>query len=166
MAVIIGHGVRSDIETLDMNNGLMSVFISVLTIAASSLAQDERQKNMAVWLASHDQEVFGLGVVGFDLCSYPWVRATFEEGKAFLLSCIRAASAQHGWSKLDYSPRLDWIVDSLAKFDALVQSFLAEHILPEAEREPWYFDTAENFELCSVHDVYRHPWGCILCHNN
>lgn len=47
MAVIIGHGVRSDIETVDMNNGLMSVFISVLTIAASSLAQDERHAQYA-----------------------------------------------------------------------------------------------------------------------
>lgn len=141
----------------------MSVFVGVLAIAASSLAQSDRQRLMAVWLASHDQGAFGLGVVDFDVSDFPWEKATFDQDKEFLISVIRAARSQHEWSKLGYSPRLDWILDCLSRFEELVQLFLIEHVSPTAEQTWWFGEKPSKFELCPTHGVYLHSHGCILC---
>ena len=61
-----------------MSNGLTSVVISTLVLAASALAQTDRQRELAVWFASHDQGVFGLGMVGLDVSDLPWRADTFE----------------------------------------------------------------------------------------
>lgn len=137
MAIEIGHGRRSDLQPILMSSGLTSVFVDVLAIASSNLANTDRQKEMAVWLASHDQVAFGAGVVEFDICDYPWDHSSFDSDKEFLLMVIRAAMSQHGWSRLGYSPRIDWITDCLVKFENIVRLFLIEHILPIAE-QTWH----------------------------
>lgn len=165
MAVVVAHDIRSDFSPISMSNGLAAVFISVLSIAASLLAKNDREKEIAVWLASHDQGAFGLGVVNFDVSDCPWDEATFDQDKAFLLSVIRAAGLRHGWSKLDYNPREDWVKRCLSEFEELVQRFGVEHVVPPVE-QVWYFgEKPAKFELCAIHGVYLHSHGCILCND-
>lgn len=149
-----------------MSNGLMAAFVSVLSIAASSLAKTDRDRLMAVWLASHDQGVFGRGVVDFDISEYLWEPASFDQDKEFLLAVIRAARAQHQWSTLDYSPRLDWILECLARFEELVQLFLAEHVPPISEQAWSFGERVSAFERCAVHGIYLHRHGCVLCNDD
>ena len=143
----------------------MAVFVSVLSIAASSLATSDRQKEIAIWLASHDQGAFGLGVVDFDVCECPWEKATFDQDKEFLLSVIAAASSRHEWGKLGYKPREEWVLKRLSDFDQLVQLFLVEHVLPASECGWQFGEKPSRFELCPTHGVYLHSHGCILCND-
>lgn len=164
MSIVVAHGARSDLPPIQMSNGLTSVFVSVLALAASSLAQSGREREMAVWLASHDQGIFGRGAVDFDVCDYPWDRRTFDQDKSFLLSVIRAASSQHEWSKLGYSPRAEWVLECLSKFEHLVQIFFPDHMIP-AEEQKWFGERPSKYELCPTHGVYLHSHGCVICND-
>ncbi|WP_411906880.1 hypothetical protein [Rhizobium mayense] len=56
---------------------MTDVFMEVLAIAASALAQARSEQAFASWIASRDQAVLGLGAVGFDIAEMPWHVATF-----------------------------------------------------------------------------------------
>lgn len=165
MANWVGHGVRTDLEDVDMSNGLTSVFIRVLSLAMSSLASNDRERRLAVWLASRDQAVHGLGVVGFDLVDMPWSRDTFSQDHSFLLSAVRAARNRHEWSRLDFEPRIDGILESLAEFEVLVQAFLPEHVRPVPGKPQWSGEEITTFERCPIHGVYLHSGGCVHCND-
>lgn len=161
MSNIVGHGARADLPEIMMSNGLTMAFINVLSIAASALANVDRERRMAVWLAVHDQGVFGSGCVGFDISDFPWPHASFDEDKAFLLAVIQAAMNRLDWHKLNYAPTEDYLFAALTKFQALVQQFEREHILPEEELE--LREEPMRYELCPQHAVYLHVAGCVLC---
>jgi hypothetical protein len=97
MSNSISYEKRPDLHSVQMNNGLTSVFISVIAIAASILAKNDLQRKIAVWFASHDQGVFGLGLVGFDVSELPWVQEDFDEQKRFILQVIDSTTCQMGW---------------------------------------------------------------------
>ena len=74
MANLITYCRRPDLAPVKMSNGSTSVFFSVLSLAASAIAQTDRQRQLAVCFAAHDQDVLGLGVVGFDVGRIALVR--------------------------------------------------------------------------------------------
>ena len=57
-----------------------------------------------VWLAEHDQEVFGSGMVGFDLDDIGWEAEQFRVQQGFVLRMIDLALQMHRWDELSYDP--------------------------------------------------------------
>lgn len=165
MGIIVNHGVRHDLPILAMSNGLTSVFVGVLAIAMSALAKSELEKYIAVWVASHDQAIFGRGVVDFDVCDAPWSLGTFKTDKKFMLNAIQAAASKLDWDRLGYSPSEPSVLQSLATFQMLVENFLEDDILPASEWA-WQFGVEPGkFEQCAKHGVYLHSHGCVLCND-
>ena len=163
MANLITYREGVNVPPLQMSNGLTSVFVSVLSLAASALAETDHQRELAVWIASRDQAVYGLGLVGFDLADLPWSKSKFAEDQAFLLRVIEAAKAKVGWEHLDYSPNEAWLFDCLDYFAEMVRAFSVEHALVEEERIWPFGGKPESFRLCTKHHVYLHNMGCVLC---
>ena len=148
-----------------MSNGLTSVFLGVLTIAMSALAVTESEKRMAVWIASHDQAIFGSGMVDFDVRELSWSLSAFDADRRFVLAAIDAAAGKFEWHKLDYSPREDWVLESLHTFRILVEQFSREQASAETERT-WDFGAEPaQFERCEKHQVYLHSHSCLLCND-
>lgn len=48
-------------DWISMSNGLTSVFISVLGLSGSRLAQTDDEKRLIVWLLEKDQSAVGIG---------------------------------------------------------------------------------------------------------
>lgn len=119
-----------------MNNGLTSVFFEVLVLAGSSIAETDWEKQLVCWLAEHDQNVFGNGMVGFDLDEIAWDREDFIAQKEFLGRVIQLARARRRWELLSYTPReerIDWALGELRRL-------LDRHTLDLVESEktwPW-----------------------------
>ena len=147
-----------------MSNGLTSVVISVLSLAASRLAETEHQKELAAWIGSRDQGVFGSGVVGFDVSEIPWSLRGYPEDRAFVLRAIEAARAKVGWEVLTYEPREDWLMESLDHLSRIVGAFSSEHIT-ESERGSWPWGKPEQLTLCEKHKVFQHIAGCVVCND-
>jgi hypothetical protein len=148
-----------------MNNGLTSVFISVIAIATSALAKTDREKLLAVWIASRDQGVFGSGVVGFDLSEMPWSYETLESDKTFILDAVCAALNKSGWEKLDYEPLEEVTFISLTKFYEMIKAFCREHVMSPTKWQWSFGEPPEGFTLCEKHRVYLHSYGCVLCND-
>ena len=140
------------------------MFIAVLALAASALAATDREREWAAWIASHDQNVFGLGTVGFDVSEMPWSRETFDADRAFFLRAIAAAEAETRWDRLGYAPRPDRVRDVLGGFRVLIEAFTVGH-LRAGEVQEWGYDRPDTWEVCPVHRAYLSAHGCVLCHD-
>jgi hypothetical protein len=164
MSNIISYDAQ-DLEPLRMSNGLTSVFVSVLALAASELARTDEQRFWAAWIASIDQGIFGGGIVGFDLTEMPWKIVSLESDQDFWLQVIAAAKQKTGWERLDYQPREDWVMWKLDEFAVLIKAFEAVRINPDETRD-WEYDARpRTLELCPKHLVYLHAYGCVICND-
>jgi hypothetical protein len=119
----ITYDARPDLPDIKMSNGLTSVFIEVLALAASSLASTARQHELATWFSSKDQAIYGAGNVGFDVGEIPWETESLTQDRGFLLRSIDAAKSRVGWNKLDYRPNEDWLIPRLDTFQTLLAEF-------------------------------------------
>ena len=110
-------------EPLSMSNGGTSVFISVMALAGSHLAQTDLEIEMATWIGSVDQGVLGLGVVGFDLTEMPWSTdpVQFSRQQAFLQTMIERVKAKTDFHLLDYDP--PYAVDYVETFSKMLTAF-------------------------------------------
>ncbi len=165
MATVVTYDKRPDLASIPMSNGLTAVFISVLSLASSELAKTDRNRVFAVWLASHDQESYGLGIVDFDVAELPWNSASFSSDRDFMLQVIEAAKTKLGWERLFYNPREDWLFTCLDGFHEMIASFDLRDAITEYE-SVWRFGSKHlKFELCPKHSIYLHDYGCIICHD-
>ncbi|MCM3783524.1 hypothetical protein M3231_11100 [Neobacillus mesonae] len=157
-------------EPLGMSNGLTSVFIEVLALSGSILAETNREKELIIWLAQQDQSVVGLGTVGFCIDEMPWTTDSFDREKNFMLRAISGAVDGLGWERLDAAPQKEPVVGCLKKFYSLIKVFDIENVnldsyieWSEIEEEDDTPTIPRGYPKCEIHDVYLSCHGCILC---
>ncbi|WP_410769454.1 hypothetical protein [Fontibacillus sp. BL9] len=160
------------VESFKMSNGLTSVFIEVLVISGSILAETSREKELIIWLGQQDQSVVGIGTVGFDIDEMPWTEDHFENEKGFLLRTISGAVDGLGWERLSYEPRKDWVIGCLKQFRLMINAFDKESINMDSYLEWSEIEEGDNYPTipkgypkCEKHDIYLSCHGCILCNN-
>ena len=170
----MGNTISLDIckQNFSMSNGLTDVFISVLGLSGTRLAQNDIEKRMIVWLLEKDQSVVGSGTVGFDICEMPWEEASFEELKCFLLNVIEKAKKKGEWEFLDYQPDDGLLIPCLDQFYKLI-SIVDVSMIDRAAAQEWLDDTMESpnnpircgYPQCQKHPVLLTEFGCYLCNN-
>lgn len=134
--------------------------MSVLLLSGSGLAASVWEREFMAWLAEQDQEVFGAGMVGFDLDEIAWDPAGFDVQQRFVLGVIDLALQRHRWDELGYHPPF-----AAAQLDAL-RTLVAE-FRPDADATAgtWSWRSPpERLIMCERHRVYVHDHGCLLCH--
>lgn len=155
-------------DSLKMGNGLTSVFIDVLTLAGSRLAQTVDEKRLIVWLAEKDQSIVGIGTVGFGIREMPWNTEHFEENKRFMLKVIEAAENRTDWDKLGYQPNEKLLFPELKKFAEMISRLAVKYVLPNALGE-WIMDADSDdpvicgFPKCEKHGILLTCFGCLFC---
>ncbi len=162
MANRISYKRNTEAPSFKMSNGLTSAFIKVLCLAASELAETDHEREFAIWIASHDQDMFGIGTVSFGVCELPWCIETFGADVDFVLRVIGAAKAKCGWERLRNEPTEDWIMSSLEEFRKLIEMFDIRDIV--VEDSEWRYDHRP-FQKCPKHLIYRYFYGCVMCHD-
>lgn len=163
MANRITYDARPDLPDISMSNGLTSVFIDVLALAASSLASTARAHEIAAWIASKDQAVYGPGTVGFDIADMPWDAENLAEDRAFLLRSITAAKSAVDWDKLGYEPNESWLMPCLDNFQLLLAGFRPNDVRTSTPVIRLAPSSPSEFERCAVHGIVKHEFGCPLC---
>ena len=172
MANIISFNgnITPDDESLQMSNGLTNVFINVLALSGSELAQTESEKSMIVYLSEKDQGIIGIGCVGFDIVEMPWDKETFKEDKKFIISIINGARNKIGWERLNYTPNEGHILRCLDTFENLINRMTADNIC-ESSLNNWLSEADENdpvycgFPKCKKHNAFLTCFGCQICNN-
>ena len=162
--------IGSNSESFIISNGLTDVFINVLVLSGSRLAETVDEKRLIVWLAEKDQSKVGMGTVGFDIGEMPWNADSFGESKTFLLNVIHGAENRLGWETLDYSPNEEMIFPVLKKFAELISVFSVEDIVRGCLEE-WLGAAEEHdpvrcgFPKCEKHGALLSCFGCQICNN-
>ena len=156
-------------DCLHMSNGAADVFINVLVLSGSSLAETESEKRLIVWLAERDQTL-GLGTAGFSVTEMPWQRSTFAGDRAFMLRVVRAAENRLGWDMLDYIPAYPPLFSHLEKFASFLRAMTEDRIENRAAAE-WLQAAEEDdpvrcgFPRCKRHHTLLTFLGCQICNS-
>lgn len=161
-------------EPLRMTNTATSVFIEILVLSGSQLAQTDREKEFVIWLAQRDQNAVGRGTVGFNLNEMPWLRTDVDLMKPFMVSMIHGALNKVWWDRLDYEPGEDWSRTTLHHFLTMIQAFDAEDIDEQQYLEWVSLDEEDEYEptipvghpTCNQHGVYLSYFGCMICNSS
>lgn len=166
----MGNHITFGEDSLKMSNGLTAVFIDVLTLAGSRLAQTVDEKRLIVWLAEKDQSKVGIGTVGFDVREMPWNKEHFEENKRFVQMVVEAAENKTDWDKLNYQPNEELLFSALKKSAEMIGKLTADDVCPNALAE--WLNAAEKddpilngFPKCEKHGALLSCFGCHLCNN-
>ena len=110
-------------DYLKLSNGATDVLIDVLLLSGSSLAQTRWQKELIVFLSLNDQQIKGLGCVGFDIYELGWKVDNFEGQKRFILKVIDDALRKMNWEMLNYEPKEELILSNLRRFREMIINF-------------------------------------------
>jgi hypothetical protein len=153
-------------DYLKMSNSATHVFIDVIILSGSSIAQNRWQKELIVFLSLNDQKVKGLGCVGFDVCELGWKVDTFDDQKRFLLNIIDNALKKKNWNVLNYEHKDYLIFANLKRFRGMINNY-SKKFVDLKDVLKWNNDfRALELKKCDKHKVYMHPYGCKICHTN
>lgn len=146
-----------------MSNGGTSVFINALALSGSHLALDDFEIELISWIVARDQNVSGIGTVGFDLQEMPWSQDEdiFQQQKDFVLKIIQRAKTEQDLQALSYNA--EFLHNFLERFESMINSFLLENV--NAEDSPLSIPTENNHLKCDVHGVFLHEQGCVICND-
>jgi hypothetical protein len=161
----VGNIFNGGDDELDLSNGGTAVFVDVLMLATTALAEEPWDYRFAALLTWQDQSVMGRGAVGFDLEDIDWGASPEEQArnKDFVLRVTDLALTRHRWDELAYDP--PFATDHLRRFRTMV----ATHTPSCGEgRHPDAFPAAEEALLasCTRHRVLTalpHWEGCVFC---
>lgn len=158
-------------EWLCMSNGGTAVFLSVLVLSGSRLAQEKKEKELIIWISEHDDTVRGRGCNGFDIEDIPWDFNNFERERSFILKVIEGAREKLGWETLHYELNEAFVFSYLDTFKNLIINFDPVYIDKEAYRcwkeegnDP-RFAIPEGFTKCPKHGTLLYFNGCIACND-
>ncbi|MER0245609.1 hypothetical protein AAHZ94_27260 [Streptomyces sp. HSW2009] len=160
MGNVFGGGGRR----LYLSNSGTEVFVDVLMLAVSELADDGWDHRFAALLTLQDQNVMGRGAVGFDLQAIAWGATARDRArsKGFVLRATALAASGHRWGELGYRPA--FAEDHLHRFAALVEPFE-----PAGDPDPdgGFPGPDEGASACCarhrVLSALPHWEGCFLC---
>lgn len=150
-------------DYLNMSNGLTAVVIDTLCLAGGDLAREDYEKDLMVWLGQRDWTMFGLGCISFDVAEIIWDPMIFEQQKDFLIRVTEHAIVKTNWHLLDYSPREDWALQSIARFRTMLTEFEVRHIQPDQILP--LLSPYPQYTRCPEHGVYLTISGCVVCNN-
>ena len=160
MANLITAEALGERELVQLSNGSTSVLLSTLLLAGSDIAETEWEVKLTQFFAGRDQNVFGIGMVGFDLGDIGWEREEFEEQKAFVLRVIEFTMNRHRWETLDYDP--PFVHEQLGELRSLVERWTEDCVrASSAGWDIWAQTDAPT--KCPKHRVFENAHGCSIC---
>ena len=147
-------------------NGLTSVLLARIAVAAAELYRTAWEREFARWIATIDQNRGPLGCIGFDLDEIPWGTATeFPDRRRFVLEAVVHAASSEVAYHLPYYPNPDREEvhrELLREYALMLHHFdpdLSTH--PPATEWKYFYPPAD--VMCRRHHLFCHADGCMVC---
>jgi hypothetical protein len=147
-------------------NGLTSVMLARVTVAAAELARTDWEDQFARWIATIDQNRGPLGCVGFDLDELPWgTAAEFPDRRRFVVEAVVHAASTEVAHRLPYYPnpaREDLHRELLREY-ALMAHHFDPSLSPNTPATDWPYLFPPSDVMCRRHHLFCHSGGCMVC---
>ncbi len=145
---------------------------ATLLIAGSAIAKTEWEKFFMIWLAEHDQNLVGIGIVGIDFDDIFWSVTEFEAQQKFVVQIAQRAIEERVWTKLDYEPDETILLKILNLWIAVFSNAETKDIAA-IDDFVWYAkpDLSTLDEKCAIHHIFLNRLGtdkrscCYLCND-
>jgi len=171
MANILSHTAKGVSHSI--SNGWTAVLYSTLLISGSRLAKTNWEKFTMIWLAEHDQNHVGGGMVGIDFDDIYWSVSEFERQKEFVVAIAQNTIDEKSWTKLNYETNGETLTELLKLW---IDVFSNAQIADIVHRDDfnWYNkpNSSEIGMKCPVHHIFLNQLGnaekecCYLCNEN
>jgi hypothetical protein len=153
-------------ESISWANGLTSVLLARIAIAAAELYESDWEREFARWIATIDQNRGPPGCVGFDLCKIPWGTADeLPNHKRFVVDAVVHGASREVAYRLPYYPnpkKEELHRECLREFALMVH-----HYDPASFGEKWAGSWNYLFPprdmVCVRHRLFCHAEGCMVC---
>ena len=158
MANTISHTIKN--ITYSISNAWTSVLYSTLLISGSQIAKNKWEKHFLIWLAEHDQNHIGLGIVGIDFDHIFWSITEFKNQKQFILSIAQNAIDEKAWTKLDFDTDEEILTELLNKWIDIFFNTQIDDIVRKDDFK-WYNKPilSELDMKCPIHHVFLNRLG-------
>ena len=156
-----------------ISNGWTTVLYSVLLISGSKLAETHWEKLFLIWLAEHDQNHLGQGMVGIDVDSIHWSNSEYEQQGEFIVKIAQNAINNSCWNELNYNTDEKVLVELLNLWSDVFSNVRIDNIVVKDDFA-WY-NKPKPFQVemkCHIHGIFLNQLGntkkdcCYLCHNS
>ncbi len=171
MANIISHTVKNISHSI--SNGWTSVLYSTLLISGSRMAKTQWEKLFMIWLAEHDQNHVGLGMVGIDFDDIFWIISDFEKQKEFVVGIAQNAIDEKYWNQLDYETDGDTLTQLLNLWINVFSNAQIVDVIPRGDFNWYNKPNLSEIEMkCPIHHIFLNQLGntekdcCYLCYYN
>ena len=149
MANLLSHSTKN--ISYSISNGWTSVLYSTLLISGSRMAKTQWEKLFMIWLAEHDQNHIGLGMVGIDFDNIFWSTSDFEKQKKFVVGIAKKAIDEKYCEKLGCETNEETLTGLLNLWVDVFSNAQAEDIKPR-----------DDFNLYNKPDSYEINMKCTL----
>ena len=155
-------------EWFGMSNGATGMIIELIGLSGSIMAETDAEKSMIVWLLEKDQNVVGIGTIGFDIVEMPWTTADFIHQRLFMLKVLDGVKNKLGWNRLPYLPNCKFVDSGIAVLTPMFEKMTIDMIDEENTKE-WRIsaepdDPVNNgYPKCKEHEMLLTLWGCYSC---
>lgn len=164
----ISKGISSSIS-----NSWTSVLYSTLLLSGSGLARTDWEKLFLIWLAQHDQNHVGLGMVSIDFNNINWIPSEFKEQREFVVAIAQEAINKKSWVKLDYETDEVELTKLLRLWIDIISKATIDDIILSSDFN-WYNkpNLSHLNRKCIIHNIYLNQLGltksdcCYLCNGN
>ncbi len=170
MANILSYTAKNISHSI--SNGWTSVLYSTLLISGSRLAKTEWEKLFIIWLAEHDQNHVGQGIVGIDFNNIHWSTSEFDSQKEFVVKVAQNAIDEKSWTKLDYETDRETLTGLLNLWIAVFSNAQIADIVPRDDFNWYNKPNLSEIEMkCPIHNIFLNQLGntekdcCYLCNN-
>ena len=155
----------SPADVVQLSNGSTSVFVILILLSGSSLANSEWEIEFLIWFAQeNDQSIHGIGMVGVDIADIGWTHENFKKEKNFVLNVIENIFNLNNLDVLDYEPQVKYIEDKIIEFREFVRVFTEDQI-PKPSVRDFYKPINNNYNKCERHGIYLYSEGCYICND-
>lgn len=171
MSNILSHKAKDRFYTI--NNAYTQLLFSTLLIAGSKLAKTPWQKQFLIWLAEHDQNHMGSGMVGFDVTNVYWIESEFDEQKQFVVDLAKNALNKKIWSQLPFTTNEPQLIALLQDWISLFSVVQKQDIVQGKQDFNWLCKPESSMlnDKCPQHNIYLNRLGdsvqlcCMICNN-
>ena len=156
-----------------ISNGWTTVLYSVLLISGSKLAETSWEELFLIWLAEHDQNHIGQGMVGIDVDRIHWSNSEFEQQREFVVKIAQNAINKSYWNELNYNTDEEVLVELLNLWIDIFSNVQIDDIIAMDDFTWYNKPKPSEIEMkCHIHGIFLNQLGntnkdcCYLCHNS
>jgi hypothetical protein len=140
-----------------------------IVVMGSAIAKTDWQRDLVIWFSEMNQNIKGIGLVGFDILKIGWNAEDFEEQKKFVLDVLNYVKKHKSWNNYNNLILDEYGTDNVGKLIDLFSEVKKEDIQFIYTPEIIKSSEPNKYTYCAKHNVLLNSYPeesgqkCMVC---